>query len=355
MLPKPRSTRPVLGARRTLSLVLTAATVAVLAACGSSGGASSGEASESSSTTGSTPGASAEGFPVTVDTMFGEVTVPEEPERVVALGWSDAEMALALGVEPVAVKDWQGFGGTGVGPWASDLFTTPPEVVLPSGETSVEEVAALDPDLILNVRSDGDEAMYDQLSQIAPTVYAPEGTPSFGAPWRVQMTQIAQALGMPEKGEEVISDVEDQFAAAREAHPELEGTEAVVAAAFDGQYGAYLPGDGRFDVMTELGMVGKPAIQELPSQGFYAPVSAENVDLLDSDVLVAFPIGGTVEELESDPLLQNLPVAKDGRLITLDPEGELAGAFSAASTLALSYTIDELVPQLADAAQKATG
>src|SRR5687767_12081603 len=57
-------------------------------------------------------------FPVTVGTAFGDVTVEEEPTRVVALGWSDAETALALGVQPVGASDWLGFGGEGVGPWA---------------------------------------------------------------------------------------------------------------------------------------------------------------------------------------------------------------------------------------------
>jgi iron complex transport system substrate-binding protein len=36
----------------------------------------------------------------------------------VALGWSDAETALALGVQPVGASDWLAFGGEGVGPWA---------------------------------------------------------------------------------------------------------------------------------------------------------------------------------------------------------------------------------------------
>ena len=32
----------------------------------------------------------------TVSTKFGEVSIPSEPQRVVALGWGDAETALAL-------------------------------------------------------------------------------------------------------------------------------------------------------------------------------------------------------------------------------------------------------------------
>ena len=80
--------------------VLLAATVLV-AGCGSSDGQSSEDAAASGSP------ASDGAFPVTVETAFGPVEIAEEPQRVVALGWSDAETALALGVQPVGpVTGW---------------------------------------------------------------------------------------------------------------------------------------------------------------------------------------------------------------------------------------------------------
>jgi iron complex transport system substrate-binding protein len=88
---------------------LVAATVLV-AGCGAGDGESSGDAASSGSP------ASGGAFPVTVETAFGPVDIAEAPQRVVALGWSDAETALALGVQPVGASDWLGFGGEGVGP-----------------------------------------------------------------------------------------------------------------------------------------------------------------------------------------------------------------------------------------------
>ena len=93
---------------------LLAATVLV-AGCGSSD-ESSGDAAASGSP------ASGGAFPLTVETAFGPVEIPEEPQQVVALGWSDAETALALGVQPVGASDWLGFGGEGVGPWAEGRY-----------------------------------------------------------------------------------------------------------------------------------------------------------------------------------------------------------------------------------------
>ena len=63
-------------------------------------------------------------FPVTVSTAFGDVTVEEEPTRVVALGWSDAETALALGVQPVGASDWLAFGGDAASARGSRTATT---------------------------------------------------------------------------------------------------------------------------------------------------------------------------------------------------------------------------------------
>ena len=73
--------------------------------------------SASSSASASTPSAT-----TVEDTLFRPVARPAPPDgelTVVAMGWSDAEVALALGGTPVAVYDWQGFGesNTGVGPW----------------------------------------------------------------------------------------------------------------------------------------------------------------------------------------------------------------------------------------------
>src|SRR4028119_1584145 len=87
---------------------LLAATVLVTS-CGSDDTGSSEDAAASSSPSG--PGAS----PATVQPAFGPVEVPEEPERVAALGWSDAETALALGVQPVGASDWLALRGEAAG------------------------------------------------------------------------------------------------------------------------------------------------------------------------------------------------------------------------------------------------
>jgi iron complex transport system substrate-binding protein len=276
--------------------------------------------------------------------MFGDVTVQEKPERVVALGWSDAETALALGVQPVGASDWLAFGGNGVGPWAEGLYDTPP-TILGTTEINYEQVAALRPDLILNTRSDGNQDVHDKLSQIAPVIAPPPGIVSYGTTWQQQMTMVSTALGLADEGARKISEVEAAFDSAAAAHPEFDGTQVGLGAYFGNQYGAYVQGDSRVGFMTELGFKNKPEIDALGTGNFYVDVSAERLDLLSADLTVVFPIGDDAAKLREDPLLNRIPSAQQGHLLILD-DPALISAFSAGSTLATKYALDNGRPHV---------
>jgi len=327
--------------RVPVALATVSLTIAALAAC---------------APTATTPDGDAD-LLATVDTMFGSVEIakPEGELRVVALGWSDAEMALALGVQPVAVFDWQGFGAetNGVGPWASDLFDEAPEIIERGDETlNYEQIELLDPDLILNTRSANDEQEFDRLSEIAPTVYAPEGTDAFATTWDVQVDVVSQALGLGDAGATLAEGVTEQLTAAAEANPEFAGKTITGISKFGDAYGAYLPGDGRFDLLADLGFVQAPGVSQLDAAGFYANASVEQVGLLDADVVVVLPIGFTKAEVEADPLIASLSAVAAGRSVIIDPSTELSDAYSAASVLSIPVVLDQLVPLLKAAAAK---
>ena len=283
---------------------------------------------------------------MTIETVFGDVTIEEEPMRVVALGWADAETALALGVEPVGATDWVALGGDGVGPW-SEQYTTAPEII--PTEFNFEQIAALEPDLILNTASDASEETNDLLSQIAPTVGIPAGDPAWGTPWDHQVATVAAALGKVSEGEALIEEVNGAFAAAAEANPDFAGKSVVVAPFFNGGWGAYMSQDVRVSFMENLGFVNSEAVQALDTGSFYIPVSAEQIELLDADLTVAFPFtAADIETIESDPLFKTVPSVAAGRSIVLtDPD--VVAAFNIGSASALLYAIETTVPQFATA------
>ncbi len=329
--------------RRAALLAAALTTAASLAACGSDdGGSASGSAS------GSAPAGDG-AFPVTVSTAFGDVEIEEEPQRVVALGWSDAETALALGVQPVGASDWLAFGGEGVGPWAEGRYDEAPEIV-ETLEPSLEAIAALEPDLILDTRSPATQERYDSLSAIAPTVGQPEGVDPYMTTWQEQLDLVGQALGRTDEAAQLRGDLEQRFADAAAANPAFEGTEVAVGAYTSEGFGAYVRGDTRVDFMESLGFTNKPAVQDLATESFFVPVSEEQVSLLDAPLTVVFPIFVDAAQITGNPLWQTLGSVQQGNAVVLD-DPALVNAFSSGSVLGTGYALDEAVPLFAGALQ----
>ncbi|MGY2080844.1 iron-siderophore ABC transporter substrate-binding protein [Modestobacter sp. SYSU DS0657] len=314
----------------------------VVTSCGSDSG------DEETGAGGGTPSTSAsDAFPVTVSTAFGDVEIEEEPTRVVALGWGDAETALALGVQPVGASDWLGFGGEGVGPWAEGRYDEAPELI-ETMEPSYEAIAALQPDLILDTKSSGDPARYGSLSAIATTVGVPEGADAYLTSPEEQLEMIGAALGRSEEAAELQAEVDQAFADAAAAHPEFDGKSVVVGTRTAEGYGAYVRGDTRVDFMERLGFTNSPAVQDLAGDSFAISLSSEQLPLLDADLTVMFPIFIEASEITDDPLFQAVPSVQDGRVVVLD-DTTLTNAFSIGTPLATQYALENAVPLFADA------
>jgi iron complex transport system substrate-binding protein len=334
--------RPLLRSTALVAAALT--TAGALAACGSGDTASTADASSSSSGGGGGSGA----FPVTVSTAFGDVEIEAEPQRVVALGWSDAETALALGVQPVGASDWLAFGGEGVGPWAEGGYDEAPEII-ETLEPSLEAVAALEPDLILDTRSDATQERYEALSAIAPTVGQPEGVEAYLTTWQQQLDLVGRALGRTEEAGRLREDLEQRVADAAAAHPEFAGTEVAVGAYTSEGFAAYVRGDTRVDLMEALGFTNKPAVQDLATGSFSVPLSEEQVPLLDAPLTVVFPIFVDPAQITGNPLWQTLGSVQQGNAVVLDET--LANAFSSGSVTGIGYALDNAVPLFAEALQ----
>ena len=114
----------------------------------------------------------------------------------------------------------------------------------------------------------------------------------------------------------------------------------------DGKPGAYASQDGRSRVMKDLGFTIPARFDELAGSAFYFSVSAEKLDVLDTDVLV-WIVGSdaglrTIAELSLRPSLR---AVTEGREVVAD--ALLSGAFSFGSPLSLEYLLTKLVPELA--------
>jgi iron complex transport system substrate-binding protein len=331
--------------RRSFGAAAAGLLAVSLAACTDS----SKEASDSGSGSDETTAAAEKRV---VATKFGDVEVPDDPTKVVALGWGDAETALALGVQPIGASDWLAFGeeNDGVGPWAQGLYDTKP-AFFGTLELDTQAIGALQPDLILDVRSSGDQDRYDALSKIAPVVGVPEGGDNYLTTTEQQVTMIAEALGKADEGAKLLEEVDQAFSDAAAAHPEFEGKTSTVSAYSSDGWGVYTSGDARVQFLENLGFTQKPEVEEQKTDSFYVPVSNENLDLLDADVMVSFPIFVDASEITKQSLYNALPAVSEGRSVLID-DTDLANAFSIATTLGIKYAIENVTPLLADAASK---
>ncbi|MEU6132517.1 iron-siderophore ABC transporter substrate-binding protein [Saccharopolyspora sp. NPDC047091] len=287
--------------------------------------------------------------PVTVSTAFGEVTIPKRPQRVVTLGWGDAEVALALGVQPVGTADWLGVGGDGLGEWVQHRYEPAPPPMLGTLEVNMERLAGLAPDLILDTRASGARDRYDQLSGLGvPVVSIPEGAEQYTTSWQQQLDLIGTALGKQQEARRLRDDLDAKFARAAQEHPEFVGASTVVGARTVRGFGAYRAGTSRVDFMQALGFRNSPRVQELATSAFSVPISQERLDLLDADLTVMTTIGYDPQDLIGDPLYRSVPSARAGRDVVFTDQ-VMSQSFASATVVGTSYALDRVVPLFAAA------
>jgi iron complex transport system substrate-binding protein len=321
--------------RIAAALAVLAATLS-LAACGDD---------EPQSATGASS-SPASAFPVTVEHKFGTTTVESEPKRVVTVGYTDQDAALAVGVVPVGVGDFLGGYDWRKRPWAQQALGGAEPKVVAGQEINFEAVAALRPDLIIAVNAGLKRADYDKLKRIAPTVAQSGDYIDFGMPWEDQTLLVGKALGRLDRAEQVVADVKAKFAAARKAHPEFEGRTAILAYGGPDGYGAYATQDTRSRFLSDLGFVTPEKIDELAGKSFFTAFSEEQFRLMDQDVVVMY---GAQKDVLKSPVFKRLDAVREDRVIYLDLTDQIAGALGFASALSLPYLVDEAVPKLAAA------
>ncbi|MBW0115436.1 iron-siderophore ABC transporter substrate-binding protein [Pseudonocardia abyssalis] len=330
MLERRRARGPVL-------LALVAGLSLVLAACG---------VPDPGTDPGAAPSA---GFPVSVEHALGTTEIPAAPERVVSLGYTDQDAILALGVVPVAIREFTGGQPSATWPWASDLLQgQQPEVL--DGEVGLEAVAALAPDLIVAVSAGLTREQYDSFSRIAPVITQPVGDQPFQSGWQDTTRLIGQALGRSTEADGLVTDLEARFNAVAAEYPQLAGKRAAVAAVSSvggGQFFVWTSQDNRGRFLTSLGLTVPATFDGLAGENFYADISGEQLGLLDeTDVLVWLQIPGTENAtLQEQAGYPTLRIGQEGRVYDMTAEQAVALSFS--SVLSLPSLLDTVPGELA--------
>ncbi|HZG78031.1 MAG TPA: iron-siderophore ABC transporter substrate-binding protein [Paenibacillus sp.] len=290
-----------------------------LAACGGAETATTGAESETAATEtgGTTDGAAtaeetvAESATRSFEHAMGTSDIPTHPQRVVILTNEGTEALLALGVKPVgAAKSWLG------DPWY-DHIKDQMEGVANVGEESqpnLELIIGLKPDLIIGNKLRNEE-IYDELSAIAPTIYAE----TLRGDWQENFKMYADALGKSAEGEKVLADYEGRIADLRTKLGDKLSTQVSIVRFMANDTRIYWKDTFSGVILNQIGLA-RPAAQD--KDDFAARgVTKERIEEMDGDILFYFSYelgdGGATaveEDWINDPLWQTLDVVKAGKV-----------------------------------------
>ena len=329
-----RRPRPVRAA-----LVACLALGVLAAACGGSTGAGGAEQSAGSDPQGGAVGTGDEPtaeprLPVTVSSADGRTITVTDVGRIVPLVGSISEVVFALGL-----------GDRVVGRDISATFEEAADLplVTRAHDVSAESVLSLRPTLVL---ADGDTGPPEALDHIrnvgVPVVVIDRATTVEGIGERIRT--IAEVLGVPGQGDELIAETEAEIAAETDAIPD--GEQPRVAFVYArGQAAVYLiggPGAGTDSLIEAAGAIDAGTAMDLSDP--YTPLTSEAMVEAAPDAILMTTTGlesvGGIDGLLALPGIAQTPAGRDRRVVTI--EDGLLFSFSGRTPEALAQLIGQL-------------
>lgn len=208
-----------------------------LAACG---GAKEEEKPEEKPVEGDTP--ETESSEITVTHELGETTLEKNPEKVVVFDFGTLDTLDELGVEVAGVPQ------TNIPSYLSKYEDEKYENVGSLKEPDFEAIHAMKPDLILI--SGRQAEMYDQLSEIAPTVYTGVDTARYMDSFKENMNTIAAIFDKEAEMKAELDEVDANIAAIKEK-TENDEDKALIVLGSEGKVSAYGP-SSRFGIIHDV-------------------------------------------------------------------------------------------------------
>ncbi|WP_144376868.1 iron-siderophore ABC transporter substrate-binding protein [Paenibacillus sp. FSL A5-0031] len=281
----------------------------IISACGSNGANSDKTANSQ------TPAPTAVEESRTITHAMGETVVKGTPAKIVVLTTQGTETLLALGIKPVgAVQSWIG------DPWYDHIKDQMEGIEVIGDETqpNLELIANLQPDLILGTKV-RQEAIYDQLNAIAPTVL----TENLGDSMIENFELYAKALNVEEKGQQVLADYNKLIEEASARLGDKTKLEVSLARFQAGKARTYYKQNFAGVVLDQLGFARTEAQNK---EEFAEEITKEQISVLDGDVLFYFAsdrsgettASDTAKEWLADPIAQNMKVNKNGQSYQVD-------------------------------------
>ena len=284
----------------------------------------------------------ADGGPIVIEHRFGETRLDKVPERIVTLDLQWTDVLLSVGIEPVGFLANPYAGEGGIYPWEAEMLDDATPIEATSG-LPMEQIAALDPDLILVGFEAAEQEQYDQLAAIAPTVGL------LGElqvdDWQTQLDVVAEVTGRSEEAPAVLEHVEGLVTDAVAGLPGLDGRTYALVNYVEGDGLFYVvadPDDGSSQLFYDLGLEIDPDLLGIEPGSFgRIELSFENVAMLEADMLVVFAQTGDPADV---PGWDALPAVQSGAVVSLDFAA--VSGLNQPTPLSIPYSLDLITPTL---------
>jgi iron complex transport system substrate-binding protein len=289
--------------------------------------ASSGSASASASEPTAAEEAASPELPVTVTNADGSTTEVTDVSRIVPLNGDIAEVVFALGLGDNVV--------------ATDISATYPDeaAALPKvgyqRSLSVEGILAQQPTVVIGNASAGPPDVIAQLRTSVPVVVVDYAVDLTGPAEKI--TKVAEALGVPDKGEALAEETDAAIEAAQDEIPAdadkpravvlyLRGAQTQMIGGADIGAAALIEAAGATDAAAEAGITQT------------APITPEALVQARPDVIITTTSGlesvGGVEGLLGIPGVAQTPAGQSGRVLDFDDQYLLGGGPRTGAALA---------------------
>lgn len=293
--------------RKFLTLILMSVFVLTLAACG---GTNEGEATENEPEE-----EPEEAEEVVVEHELGETTVEKNPENVVAFDFGSLDTLDKLDIDVAAVPKQN------IPEYINQYDTDEYENVGSLKEPDFEKLAEVDPELIIISGRQAD--LYDQLTEIAPTIYLGVDETDYMNSFENNVDIIGEIFNKEEEAQTELDAIEEQVDATAEKAEEADKSGLIVLAN-DDKISAYGP-SSRFGLIHDVFGV-KPVDEDIEASTHGMNVSFEYVTEQDPDLLYVIDRGAAIGEesaaeiVVENKLMEKTKAYKEDNIIYLDPE-----------------------------------
>lgn len=249
---------------------------------------------------------------VTVTDAKGEVDIPAEPKKIVDLS-GNSDILSILGYKVIGTANSDAYDYTKFPTYLEDTLKGAEILGYSMQDTmDIEAVMNLEPDLI--VISTVQEKMYDQLTEIAPTVMIQLEALN----WKDDIKTIANIFNKTEEADKWLADYEKKAKDAGDKIKEEYGE--------DTSYLSFLASGGQFFVFDGAGFgsvlyedmgLTKPSGMPEQSDISLPVVTYEGLASIEADYIFLIATDEDLAELQGNAIWNNIPAVKEGRVVVL--------------------------------------